>query len=490
MDQRLSRSLLTCQNHPLVRQMAIVAAEQGLSPVYLVGGFLRDTLLERPGALDIDLVSTNPAALGAALRERFAGRGVCLGDQTHRVVFRWKGDRVQVDISPLRRGDIVEDLRGRDFTINALAVPLGEDPPRVIDPAAALQDIAEGRVRVSHPRVLTEDPIRLLRGIRLAAQLDFTIDEATTQAIRRWAPLLSGVAPERLREEFFKMLDCSEAGRWLAVMDDLTLLEALLPETRPMRGCLQDPPHRYDVFTHSLETVRSLDRVLRELPRFLPLEAASLSGPLRVEVEGGISRQSLLCFAALLHDVGKPGTRSTEGGRVRFLGHASSGALVAEEICHRLRLGSRATAMTVTLIREHLRPLSLRQAEITTPRARYRFWRDVGAVTADLLLLSIADVHATWGQMGTDFRRHLRFVREMFAFYRERIGPTGPQKLVDGHELMDRLHLRPGPFIGFLLERIREEASLGAFRTKEEVFRYLKRRLQSLQEEFTQSESP
>lgn len=488
MDERLSRVLLICRNQPLLRQMALVAEEQGLLPVYLVGGFLRDTLLGRSGALDIDLVSGDPAALGTALRERFAGGGVCLSDQTHRVVFSWRGERVQVDISPLRGGDIVEDLRCRDFTINALAVSLGEEPPHLIDPAGALRDIAEGWIRVSDPRVLAEDPARLLRGIRLAAQLDFTIDEATTQAIRHRAHLLSEVAPERLREEFFRILDCAEAGPWLAVLAELTLLEALLPETRPMRGCLQGPPHRFDVFTHSLETVRSLDWILRELPRVLPLGLAPLNGPSRAHIEGGISRPSLLRFAALLHDVGKPGTRSTEGGRIRFLDHAERGAFMVQEICHRLRLGSRAAAIAVTLVREHLRPLSLRQAEITTPRARYRFWRDLGAVTGDLLLLSLADVHATGGGIGTEFRRQLRFVRDMFAFHAEWMKPA--RRLLDGRELMDRFHLTPGPFIGFLLERVREEASIGSLRTKEEAFRYLERGLRSLREEFARSESP
>lgn len=490
MDQRVPGVLLTCQHHPLFQQVALVAAEKGLLPVYLVGGFLRDALLERPGSLDIDLVSVHPASLGAALREQFGGGVICLGDRARRVVFPWRGKRVQVDISSLWGGGIVEDLRRRDFTINALAVSLGKETPRLIDPAGGLRDIAKGCVRVSDPQVLTEDPLRLLRGIRLAARLDFAIEEATAQAIRHCACLLSQIAPERLREEFFEILDCSGAGHWLGVMADLTLLEALLPETRAMRGCLQGPPHRFDVFTHSLETVRSLDRVLRALPEFLPHEAASLTGPLPGEVEGGISRQALLRFTALLHDVGKPSTRSMEDGRIRFLGHAERGGVLVQEISRRLRLGSRATVMTVALVRQHLRPLSVRQANAITPRARYRFWRDGGALAADLLLLSLADVRATWAGEGRAFRGHLRFVREMFAFRRERMGPTGPPRLLDGRELMARLHLTPGPFLGFLLERVREEASLGSLRTKEEALHYLTCHLHVLREEFARSESP
>ncbi|MEE9123360.1 MAG: HD domain-containing protein [candidate division NC10 bacterium] len=494
MHGRVPSILVTVQHHPVLRQMTLVAAEQGLLPVYLVGGFVRDALLEHPRTLDIDLVSTDPLSLSAALHERFGGTVVCLTERVRRVVFSQEEDRVQVDISPLRGGDIVEDLRRRDFTINALAVSLGEEPTRLFDPTGGLRDLRKRQIRVGNPQVLTEDPLRLLRSVRLAAQLEFRIDETTAHAIRHQAFRLTQVAPERLREEFFEILDCSGGGRWLAVMDQLDLLEALLPETRAMRGCLQGPPHRYDVFTHSIETVRSLDRILLALPKLLPTEAAFLIGPLQAEVEGGISRQALLRFAALLHDVGKPDTRSVEDGQIRFLGHAERGAGIVHEISTRIRLGSRASAMTTALVQEHLRPLFLRQATTLTPRARYRFWRDLGVLTPELLLLSLADVRATWGTEGRDFQSHLRFVREMFSFHRERMGAseqTGKRESVmDGHELMARMNLSPGPFVGFLLERLREEVSLGSLSTKEEALRYLKRHLDTLREAFARGESP
>ncbi len=490
MNERVLGILETTGRYPLLEQVAGVAAEQELLPVYLVGGFLRDALLEYPETFDIDLVCTDPLSLSSGLQERFEGRGIWLAEEVRRVVFSWRGERVQVDIAPLRRDGIVEDLSHRDFTINALAVSLGEKPPRLIDPVGGLADLNQRRIRVNDPRVLAEDPLRLLRSVRLAAQLRFIIDETTAQAIRRKASLLTQVAAERLREELFAILDCAEGGRWLGVMDELGLLEALLPEVRLMRGCLQGPPHRYDVFTHSLETVQSLDRILLALPNLLPDEAVRLEGTLRTEVEGGISRQALLRFTALLHDVGKPDTRSVDDGQIRFLGHAARGADIVHEISHRLRLGSRASEMTVALVQEHLRPRSLREAKNIRPRARYRFWRDLDPFAPDVLVLSLADIWATWGNEGADFQAHLRFVREMFAFQREQITATGPPKLVDGHELMARMDLRPGPFVGFLLERLREETSIGALKSKEEAFQYLDRHLPALRAAFARGETP
>lgn len=489
MNERVSAVLAALQHHSLLRQISRVANERGHLPVFLVGGFLRDALLERSGALDIDLVSADPSALGAVLQERFTGTVICFGKGVRRVVFPWRGERVQVDLSSLEGRSIVHDLERRDFTINAIAFSLGEEPPRLIDPLDGLRDLAARRIRVSDPALLSEDPLRLLRAIRLAAQLNFAVDESTVKAIRHRASLLSRVAAERLREEFFEILDCSEAGQWLGIMDKLALIEALFPETRAMRGCLQGPPHRFDVFAHSLETVRSLDRILLALPKYLPHEAPFVIGPLQAEVEGGISRRALLRFTALLHDVGKPDCRSTEDGQIRFLGHAERGAGMVEEVGRRLRLGSRASTITVALVRKHLRPLSLRQSEPITPRARYRFWRGLGDLTTDLLLLSLADIRATWGEEGRPFRAHLRFVQDMFAFHREQITPAGPPRLLDGDELMAQFDLTPGPFLGFVLERIREEASVGSLKTKEEALDYLKCHLYELREEFTRTQS-
>jgi poly(A) polymerase len=494
MDQRVRRTLFAIRDHPLLQQMARLAAAQHLLPVYLVGGFVRHALLKGPEALDIDLVSADPAALGRALQQALDGRLIRFAEGVHRVVFSWRGQRRQIDIAPLRGASIVEDLRCRDFTINALGISLGEDPTDLVDPTGGLRDLRARRIRVGDPQVLTEDPLRLLRCVRLAAQLDFTIDETTAQAIRRYAPSLGRVAPERLREEFFGILNCAVAGRWLTVLDDLALLAVLLPETREMRGCLQGPPHRFDVFTHSLETVRSLDGILHRLPKIFSHQAAVLIGPLEAEVEGGISRQALLRFAALLHDVGKPETRSVEDGRIRFLGHAERGADIAEEVCRRLRVGSRASAIAVALVREHLRPFFLEQAKTVTPRARYRFWRELGPLAADCLLLSLADIRSTYGREGRAFQARLRFVQEMFAFQHKRMRGRrhagGRTPLLDGHELMAALEITPGPFVGFLLERVQEEAALGSLRTKEGALRYLKRHLHALKEEFVRGEAP
>ncbi|MFQ5802106.1 MAG: HD domain-containing protein [Candidatus Methylomirabilales bacterium] len=489
MNERVSAVLAAFQHHSLLRQISRVADEGGHLPVFLVGGFLRDALLERSGTFDIDLVSADPPSLGTALQEKFTGTVICFGRGVRRVVFPWGGERVQVDISPLEGSHISDDLERRDFTINAIAFSIGGEPPRLIDPLGGLRDLAARQIRVSDPELFSEDPLRLLRAIRLAAQLEFAMDESTVRAIRHRASLVSHVAAERLREELFEILDCSEAGHWLGLMDELSLLEALFPETRAMRGCLQGPPHRFDVLTHSLETVRSLDRVLLALPKFLPDEAPFVMGPLQAEVEGGISRRALLRFTALLHDVGKPHCRSTEDGQIRFLGHAERGADMLEDVSRRLRLGSRASTITVALVREHLRPLSLRQSEPITPRARYRFWRDLGDLTTDLLLLSLADIRATRGEEGRDFRAHLRFAQEMCVFHREQMTLAGPPRLLDGDELMAQFNLTPGPFLGFVLEQIREEASVGSLKTKTEALDYLKCHLRELREEFTRTQS-
>jgi len=163
MNRGVERVLRRVRDHPLLREVAQVAAERDLLPVYLVGGCVRNALLKGPEGLDIDLVSPAPASLGAALQDAFAGRLIGFAEGVHRVVFSRRGKRVQVDIAPLRGGSIVEDLRRRDFTINALGISLGEDPTDLIDPTGGLRDLRARRIRVGDPQVLAEDPLRLLR---------------------------------------------------------------------------------------------------------------------------------------------------------------------------------------------------------------------------------------------------------------------------------------------------------------------------------------
>jgi putative nucleotidyltransferase with HDIG domain len=177
-------------------------------------------------------------------------------------------------------------------------------------------------------------------------------------------------------------------------------------------------------------------------------------------VEGNISRKSLLLFAALLHDVGKPAARTEEAGRIRFLGHEVHGAGVAAGICEALRLGRQAAALVTSVVAHHLRPILLAAEASVTPRARYRLLRDLGEVAEEVLLHSLADVRATAGE-DAGFQGQVTFVRETFAFRRDRVRPAQSAPLVRGEQVMAALGIPPGPLVGLCLDLVAEWQAAG-----------------------------
>ena len=212
-------------------------------PVYLVGGAVRDQMLDRP-AHDLDFVLPGETrGLARALANRLHGALYVLDEErdTTRVVLGAGGpadDRLLLDFASLRAADLEGDLRARDFTINAMAVDVA-NPERLIDPTGGLADLREGRVRASSPESLSNDPVRVLRAIRLALAFQFKIEPETLKLIRTAAPGLVGPSAERLRDELFRMLDGAQVSLAVRLLDQVGALEFVLPELAALKGVTQ-----------------------------------------------------------------------------------------------------------------------------------------------------------------------------------------------------------------------------------------------------------
>jgi len=468
-----SLARLTPPQVALLRAVLRVAP-RGAAPV-LIGGAVRDALLGRPAAVDLDVAIAGGAielarrladALGVAFvpldTERGAARVVAPG---HRV-----------DLADFRAPTLEGDLAARDFTVNALAVPLralmqqGRAP--VHDPLDGLADLAARRLRLAGPGVLAEDPVRVLRGVRLACSLGFRLTPATRRAIRQAAPAISTVSPERVRDEVLALLAAAETARALRTADRLGVLTAVFPEVEPMRRTQQPAPHRFDVLEHSLRALAACDRLLARLSTLTPF-GAELAAHMAEPLGGGISRRQILKLATLLHDVSKPETRRTIRGRVRFFEHDLLGAARARAIAGRLRLPQHASTVLERLVRHHLRPMHLGAASRLTARARYRFFRDLGSETRDLLLLVLADASAVRGESPFRLWPRMALVRELLAGWEEQRENVRHEPLVRGGDVMARFGLQPGPEIGRLLARAREAQDLGLVSTREEALAYL-----------------
>ncbi|MGH7353901.1 MAG: HD domain-containing protein, partial [Candidatus Rokuibacteriota bacterium] len=384
--------------------------------------------------------------------------------------------RHHLDVTDWRAPTLDADLAVRDFTVNALAVDLGALLTRgrapVTDPTGGLADLRRRRLRLAGPRVLADDPLRALRGVRLEATLGFALTPATARAIREVAPALAGVAVERVRDEMLLTFGTPRSARALRRADALGLLRRVLPEIEAMRGVGQPAPHRFDVLEHSLRAVEATDRLLPRLARLAPF-GEELDAHMGEELGGGVTRGVGLKLAALLHDVAKPETRRVVDGRVRFFEHDVIGAARARQIGERLRLPGRVADVVERLVRHHLRPMHLAQARAITRRARYRFYRDLGEETRDLLLLALVDAAALTGASPLHTWRRAAVVRELLVGWRQQEAALGAGALLTGDDVMARLGIRPGPEVGHHLDRLREAQALGLVRTRGEALAYL-----------------
>ncbi|MBN1189806.1 MAG: HD domain-containing protein [Dehalococcoidales bacterium] len=465
---------------------------------WLVGGLVRDLLLGRPTA-DIDIViDADAVATAREMADVLGGRFVPL-DENHgiaRVVvlqnstIATKG-QWNIDLSGLN-GDIGCDLAGRDFSIDAMAVSLKkmiESPAdcEIIDLFGGRGDLNNKVIKALPGNVFESDPARIMRAVRLAAELDFEIHPETISRILGSYSLIDRVAGERIHEELLRILASPRSGRFLRALDELKILTTLVPELEPSRETQQPAEHHWNVLDHSLETVRSLEFILRQggweyaspsILQDIPWNE-ELERHFAGEVSAGSRHSSLLKLAALLHDISKPETKIMAGRKIRFFGHSEQGAEIAAEVLRRLRFSNKEIGLVETMVRYHMRPTQMSHEGLPTRRAIYRYFRDTGPAGIDILYLSLADHLAARGP-GLDYGQwkwHIDQVRSILEVYFQQPAPAAPVKLLDGHDLIALYGLKPGRELGCILESVREAQAAGEIFSREQALSYVKNRL-------------
>ena len=473
--------------------------------VYLVGGAVRDLLLGR-ATHDLDF-----ALSGEAIKTARRVADVLKADfypldperDTGRVIVTAEdGTRTVMDFAAFRGPDpstgsgqsLEADLLGRDFTLNAMAVDVRT--LALYDPLGGALDLREKRLRQCSPSAFSDDPVRILRAVRLAAAFGFHILPEARQAMKQAVKLLPNVSAERQRDELFRILEGPQPATSLRALDMLGALAPVLPELTALKGTAQPSPHVSDVWTHTLSTLTYLEMILAALaPDYNPDTASDLFNGLMVMRIGRYRQQigehfniplnvnrslrGLLFLAALYHDVAKPLTKSAdEDGRLRFWGHDEEGAEMAAARGRALQLSSDEMARLKTIVRNHMRILHhtnrlAKEPKSPSRRAIYRFFRDTGEAGVDVCLLALADLRATYEHTlpqnmwaaGLDVVRLF-----MENWWEKRAESIAPPALVNGNDLMQELDLQPGPLIGQLLDAIREAQALGEVSTREQAF--------------------
>jgi tRNA nucleotidyltransferase/poly(A) polymerase len=452
---------------------------------YLVGGAVRDRLLGLP-VHDFDLVLAGDALqLARDVANRLGGAYYPLDieRETGRVVISLPAGKHQfIDLARMRDADIESDLRGRDFTVNAMASDI-HHPSSLIDPLNGAADLRAQRLRTCSSTSIQDDPVRVLRAIRLANIYELRIEPATLREIRLNVPYIQRVSIERLRDELFRILDGPRPAVALRLIEQLDVLPHLLPELSALKGLFQPAPHISDVWTHTLDVLAKLELILKVLGvEHDPDYAANLAMGL-VSIRLGRYRQqlydhlngspnpnrslrSLLFLAALYHDAAKPLTSSKDNQeKIHFYRHEEIGAELIQRRAGALRLSNEEAERLAVILRHHMRPLWLSQAsQLPSKRAIYRFFRDTEQAGVDICLLSLADMLGIYGSsLPQDiWSHHLDVVRVLLEAWWEHPNENiSPSPLIRGKILIEEFGLAPGPIIGEILEAVREAQAAG-----------------------------
>ena len=450
--------------------------------IYLVGGSVRDLLIGARNIKDIDLVMPSGSEdVARKFADAINGSFFFLDEERRitRVVKDEADGIVQFDFTNFEGPDLHADLARRDFAVNAMAIDLKVflaegSLDGLIDLFDGREDVRQRRIRVVDPKAFDDDPLRLLRAVRFAATLGFSIENATTGHIRDRADLITKPSAERIRDELFQVLSVPGAGRHLQLMESLGLLRKLLPELEPLKDFAPGKHHLYDIFTHSIKTAEYVDSVIASLPGLSPGHAGTVLAHLDEELEQFVTRRAALRFACLLHDNAKSETYSRdEEGDIHFFDHDMLGADKALFICQRFRLSNDTASVVSRLIRHHMRPLNLSAPGGPSRRALYRYCRDVRDAVPESIVLSLADAKATSEVMPAEgFTDTQKLSGQVLDFYYGKFLKAEAKPLVTGKDLIAR-GMQPGPRFREVLDDIKERQADGMLADRQDALKYL-----------------
>jgi len=474
----LTQDWLQTYPEELRRALGRVAQRSG-QPMYVAGGPVRDWLLG-VAAKDLDFTVPKGAVLCAREVSAMLGGTFVLLDEAEdvaRVV--WQG--ITLDFSGFRNQTttIEDDLGQRDFTINAMAVPLapqtgGLVERTVIDPLGGVADLAQKLIRTPTVANLLADPLRLLRAYRFSATLGFAIDSQTEAAIAAHGELLVEAAMERVAYELGLIMASPRAWQTVSRMANGGLLWVVFPELVAGRGLVQPVSHHLDVFEHSLEALRCLEDILSKPEAYFPGQGALFSGM----AQGKLA--ALLKWAALFHDLGKPETHRLVEEKITFYNHDQAGAAIFEGIAERLHWPKDDRNRVSRLIALHMWPFHLSNARLRTGISRkacLRLVKAVGDDLAGLFLLAMADSLAGQGVGKPEGMEEnlAALLREVHGVYEEYIQPVfANPPLVTGHDLIAVFALEPGPIFKEILDGLVVAQVEGQVSDREQALAWIK----------------
>ena len=473
----------------------IKLAQSTKTDVYIVGGYLRDLLLKKK-SLDVDLVvSKNAGSFSRKLANIIKGNSFVLHEdmQIYRVAVFDNPDLKYIDISLMQGKNIEQDLRQRDFTINALAVDINKFDnlkKNLIDNFNGTKDLKTKRIHAVSKDIFLQDPLRILRAFRIASEYNFTISAETIKLMKKTVPTLANIAKERIKTEFFRILNCNNSAKYLAIMDDLGILNILFPTIKDMKASAKNfYYHPKGLFQHCFQTYEALEKILINIDKYFSKTKDTLLKQLNENYSEYVTAKSLLKFAALFHDCAKPECAKKMDNKMRFLGHEHLGAKKTAQIMKSLKMSKKEISFVKHIIAEHMRPSNLTKAPVVTIRAQHRLFRDLKERTPDILILAMADWHSYRNLKVKVYpakvlKQQEKTVAEIIFNYFDFINKKPKVKIIDGNILMKEFKLKPGKIIGDLLSHINALYDDGKIKDKKQALFFAKSQLTALKKKY------
>lgn len=432
-------------SHPIFKIVSEESQKLGFQ-TFVVGGFVRDIYLNR-ASKDVDFVTVGSGiALATAVKARL--KGSCLNVfknfgtaqiKTNEWEFEFVGARKESYDRNSRKpkvedGTFEDDIYRRDFTINTLAISLNaDDYGQLVDTFDGLADLKNGIIKTPlDPRVtFSDDPLRMMRAVRFATQLNFRIEKKTFDALKTEANRLSIISQERITDELNKIIRSSKPSIGFKILFDVKLLHLFFPELVKLQGVeFREGKGHKDNFYHTLQV---LDQTCEK------------------------TTDLWVRWAAILHDIAKPPTkRFVKGEGWTFHGHEDKGSRMVKPIFKRLKLPlGEHMRKVINLVRLHLRPIALTKEHITDSAVR-RLIFDAGKDLEDLIILCKSDITTKNKEKQKRFQANLVNVEKNIAEVEKRDRIRNWQPPIDGQQIMDMFAIQPGREIGIIKTALKD----------------------------------
>ena len=430
--------------------------------VYLVGGAVRDSLLDKT-TFDKDIIVQSSEVFARNFAQKTNGTFIELDSENkiYRVVLPDKLNYVDITES----ANIEEDLQRRDFTINSIAINLKND--EVIDINSGISDLKQGIIRCISEENLVDDPLRILRGYRFAATLGFEIDKNTINLFHKYFDLIEKPAAERITYEIMKLFEGKYTAGVLLQADKL--IEKIYPVFIDVKKVPKNTHHHLDLYEHSVETVNQIQNLYEKSNNIVKQHLDNVDF-------GGFSRLAHLKFAGFFHDIGKFSTWTIEGERHRFIKHDDVGSKMVKEILRKNKFSKKQIEYISNMIKTHIYPSQVVSAPNITDKIYMRYIRKMGENSIDNIILAKADRLSAKGPAITDdiINENINNLDKLLKYYidiRDSLKPL--PKLLTGNEIMELLHIEQSPILGKIISELRNEQFEGNISTKEEAIEFV-----------------